>query len=240
MREPDRRPNRRVNHEPNNWGCYMSKRKKDTKTSASTCAGEKPVDLPPAEDAGHPAVTEGPGIEPPQAQPEPTEPAGQAAAPTADSGPRATSGELAVLYCLTRDQMDAELVRLGLRGPRDDGATLYSVTEVARRFSEEDDARIAAAAELTDAFANDALVTEAVQEAIAEMQAKWLIDCDLHGELAALKQGILAKLRKMHAYQRTRRAGDIWGELGVLQWFEQTLLAKTAARRQQKGEARQP
>lgn len=163
--------------------------------------------------------------------------AGKPTAP-ADTGPKATSSQLALFYFLTRDQVEAELVRLGLRGPADDGSTLYPVDEVARRLAAEDSLRVAAAAELTDAFASDSFVEQAVQEALTEMKEKWLIDSGLHGELAALKQGILAKLKKTHMYQQSQRAGDIWEALAAIEEFGRALLAAISARRQQKAETR--
>ncbi len=146
---------------------------------------------------------------------------------------RLTSSQLATLYCLSRDRMEAELDRLGLRSPQDDGASTYPAAEVARRFEMEDLAKVVGAAELTDRFSNDSLVRQVVQEVFAELREKWLIDSGLFDEVASLKRGIAAKLAKTHAVQRAQRAGDIWEELTAIERFEQGLLDAVTERRRE-------
>lgn len=151
--------------------------------------------------------------------------------PVAD-GPRLTSRQLAQLHGLDRDRMEAELDRLGLRSPQDDGSSTYPAGEVARRFEMEDLAKVTAAAALADRFSSDSLVRQAVQEAFIELREKWLIGSGLFEEVASLKRGIAAKLAKTHAVQRAQRAGDIWQELAAIERFEQGLQAAIRERRQ--------
>jgi len=145
---------------------------------------------------------------------------------------RLTSRQLASLYCLSRDQAEDLLTRLGLRHPADDGNTKYSMAEIENALEQEDASRVSAAAELTDRFANASLVARAVREAFDELKRQWVGEHGLHEDLVAMKEAVLAKLRKSHSFQRARRAGDAWAELGVIETFEQSLLDAIRERRQ--------
>jgi hypothetical protein len=176
-----------------------------------------------AADAPHPSVaSQEKRADPAEARPEPTAPE--------DAGPRATSSQLATIHCLSRDQMEAELVRLGLRGPADDGATLYSVAGVARRLAEEDDSRFAAAAELLVNFTADSgLAAKIVEEVIGEAVERWIAENNLHAEIADLQKTLLIRFKKTHCYQMAKRSGDSWGELAALQEFGAALVVAASA-----------
>ena len=190
-----------------NWGISVARAEEALAEDAprpSVPAGEKPADQA-------------------EAQPTPTVDA-------ADPGPRATSSQLAALHCLSRDQMEAVLVRLGLRGPADDGATLYSVAGVARRLAEEDNARIAAAAELLVNFTADSgLAAKIVEEVVGEEVDRWISESSLYAEIADLKKMLLIRFKKTHRFQMARRAADAWGELAALQEFRAALVAAISA-----------
>lgn len=148
-----------------------------------------------------------------------------------DGGPRMTSTQLASLHCLSRDQMESELVRLGLRGPADDGSTVYPAAEVSRRFADEDNTRFAAAAELLAGFTSNAALGEKIlQEICDEEVEQWISANSLRAEIADLKKAIWTQFRKSHAFQAARRSGDFWRELAEIQEFERTLLDAIAAR----------
>lgn len=151
----------------------------------------------------------------------------------ADSGPRATSTQLAVFYCLSRDQMESELVRLGLRGPADDGSSLYPIVEVSRRLAEEDSSRITAAAELLVNFTADpGLAAKIVEGVIGEEIQRWISENSLHAEIVDLKKRLLSRFKKTHSYQMAKGSGDCWRELAAIQKFGSALLDATAERRQ--------
>lgn len=168
---------------------------------------------------------------------EPMAPAGAAVktAPAAAPVRMLNSRELAAERCLSRDEVEALLTRLGLRDATHDGATLYDESSVDRLLASEDREKVAAAADLLAGFGNTRFVTEIVQEAFNELREEWLVAADLHGEVSEIKRGIAAKLKKTHRLQQAQRSADIWGELEAMQRFQEALLEAIEAHRQEKG-----
>lgn len=144
-----------------------------------------------------------------------------------------TSPQLASFYALSRERMEHELVRLGLRDPSHDGATLYPVAEVARRFDEEDHARLAAAGEALVGFTeNAALAARIVEGIVAEETERWIAETGLYEGIVALKKNLLIRLQKTNRVQAAKRLGDSAAELAALQDFGAALLGAINERRQ--------
>jgi hypothetical protein len=167
------------------------------------------------------------------AQEKPADPAEAQPTPTvdaADRGPQKTSSELAMVFFLGRERMESELIRLGLRGPADDGQTRYPLAEVSRRLAAEDATRFGGIVELVTNFtSNPQLAAKIVEEAIDEEMARWIAENSLHGKIADLKTTLLIRFQKSHRYQAARRSGDALQELAAIQEFGTALLAAVSA-----------